>query len=80
MTINGNTKLRIISKGSDEAGLGQDGYYVQRVRINGKEWRKNWINHEDVMIHGGTIEFSVSSKPVVWETGKVPPSPGHVKL
>ncbi|KAI2642292.1 glycoside hydrolase family 92 protein [Xylaria nigripes] len=79
ITINGNTTLRITSDG-DAACLGHKGYYVQSVKINGEKWDKNWFNHKDVMVNGGTIEFSVGDKPVVWETGDVPPSPGHVEL
>lgn len=80
MTINGNETLRITSSGGDGRTLGQDGYYVQSVKINGKEWDRNWFNHEDVMVGGGTIEFVVGTDPVVWETGDVPPSPGHYEI
>ncbi|KAI1825750.1 glycoside hydrolase family 92 protein [Xylaria intraflava] len=79
ITINGNATLRITSDGK-AASLGQEGYYVQSVKINGEAWDRNWFNHEDIMVHGGTIEFSVGEKPVVWESGDVPPSPGHVQL
>lgn len=75
MTVNGNRKLRITAP-----GLGRERYYVEGVKINGKEWTKNWFEHSDIMIDGGTIEFSVGSKPTAWETGSVPPSPGHVAL
>ncbi|KAI0142109.1 glycosyl hydrolase [Pestalotiopsis sp. NC0098] len=80
MTINGNETLRITSSGGDGRKLGQDGYYVQSVKINGKEWDRNWFNHEDVMVGGGTIEFVVGTDPIVWETGDVPPSPGHYEI
>ena len=29
------------------------------------------------MVNGGTIEFTVGDEPETWETGEVPPSPGH---
>lgn len=32
------------------------------------------------MVHGGTIEFTVGDEPVIWESGEVPPSPGHYKV
>ncbi|KAI1196856.1 glycoside hydrolase family 92 protein [Nemania serpens] len=79
ITLGENATLRITSDGK-AGSLGHSGFYVQSVKINGKEWDKNWFNHEDVMIHGGTIEFSVGEEPVVWETGDPPPSPGHVEL
>lgn len=75
MTINGNQTLRIIAN-----GLSDDSYYVQGVKVNGKDWDKNWLEHSDVMSEGGTIEFQLGSDPVVWERGAVPPSPGHVEL
>ncbi|GIJ87566.1 hypothetical protein Asppvi_006476 [Aspergillus pseudoviridinutans] len=74
MTVNGNQTLRITATGLDQ------GYYVQGVRINGKEWTKNWFEHEDLMVQGGTIEFELGPEMKNWETGSVPPSPGHVRL
>ncbi|KAI1842823.1 hypothetical protein JX266_010999 [Neoarthrinium moseri] len=79
ITINGNQTLRVTSSG-DHATLGQQGYYVQSVKINGQVWDKNWFNHEDVMVNGGTIEFTVGKEPTTWESGDVPPSPGHFEL
>ncbi|KAF3010268.1 hypothetical protein E8E14_001902 [Neopestalotiopsis sp. 37M] len=80
MTINGNETLRITSSGGNAQSLGQTGYYVQSIKINGVEWDRNWFNHEDVMVGGGTIEFVVGDEPVTWETGDVPPSPGHYEI
>lgn len=31
------------------------------------------------MISGGTIEFTVGDEPTIWESGEVPPSPGHLE-
>lgn len=60
VTVNGDKNLRIRSYGaSDPAALGQAEYFVQSVKINGQAWTKNWFNHEDVMVDGGTIEFWV---------------------
>lgn len=79
MTVNGNKTLRITAD-----GLGKDSYYVQSVKINGEPWDKNWIQHDEpsqrLMVEGGTIEFQLGTKPVVWESGDVPPSPGHFVL
>ncbi|KAM0820208.1 putative Glycosyl hydrolase [Seiridium cardinale] len=79
VTINGNKTLRITSNGNG-ATLGQSGFFVQSVKINGEEWTRNWFNHEDIMVEGGTIEFAVGDEPLVWETGDVPPSPGHYEV
>jgi putative alpha-1,2-mannosidase len=86
MTVNVNSTLRIqvatgeLNETQSDAGFGQESFYVQSVNINGAAWEKNWFEHEDLMVNGGTIEFELGSKPVVWETGDVPPSPGHVVL
>lgn len=73
MTINGNDTLRVTATNLDNA----DSYYVKSVKINGKAWNKNWFEHDDVMKEGGTIEYELGSEPTYWETGDVPPSPGH---
>ncbi|KAL1962334.1 hypothetical protein VTN77DRAFT_9825 [Rasamsonia byssochlamydoides] len=74
MTVNGNKTLRITATGLDQ------GYYVQSVRVNGQPWTKNWLTHDDVMVDGGTIEFELGPEMKFWETGEVPPSPGHYTL
>lgn len=51
---------------------------MQGVKINGQQWVKNWFEHEDVMVEGGTIEFQLGKEVRAWESGEVPPSPGHV--
>jgi len=76
MTINGNATLHITATGLDN----QDSYYVQSVKVNGQPWKQNWLQHSDVMVNGGTIEFELGSQMTIWETGDVPPSPGHVVL
>ncbi|EME46957.1 glycoside hydrolase family 92 protein [Dothistroma septosporum NZE10] len=73
MTVNGNSTLRIAANGLDNA----DSYYVQSVKINGQAWERNWLEHKDVMVNGGTIEFELSNEMKSWESGDVPPSPGH---
>lgn len=79
MTVNGNKTLRITADGLD-----RDSYFVQSVKINGEKWERNWIEHDasgqHLMVDGGTIEFVLGKKPAVWETGGVPPSPGHMVL
>ncbi|KAI6899081.1 alpha-1,2-mannosidase, putative subfamily [Hortaea werneckii] len=75
MTINGNATLRIMANGLDN----QESYYVQSVKVNGEGWDKNWLEHSDVMVNGGIIEFELGSEMTRWESGDVPPSPGHVE-
>lgn len=79
ITVNGNSTLRIRSSG-DPMTLGQKGYFVNTVRVNGREWNKNWLEHDDVMVGGGTIDFEVGSAILEWEKGDLPPSPGHVSF
>ncbi|WPH01986.1 Hypothetical protein R9X50_00484000 [Acrodontium crateriforme] len=73
MTVNFNKTLRIKANGLDNA----DSYYVQSVKVNGEPWEKNWLEHEDIMVDGGLIEFELGKEQKIWETGSVPPSPGH---
>jgi putative alpha-1,2-mannosidase len=76
ITVNGNRTLRITATGLDNA----DSYYVHSVKINGELSSKNWLEHADVMVEGGTIDFELGSDMKVWESGEVPPSPGHLIL
>lgn len=75
MSVSDNKTLRIIANNLDN----QEGYYVQSVRVNGEEWGRNWLQHNDVMEEGGTIEFELGREMVVWETAEAPPSPGHLR-
>lgn len=78
MTVNVDKTLRIVAHNvTDAGGLGQGGYFVQSVKVNGQEWNKNWISHEDVMVDGGTIEFFLGDEVTEWESGDLPPSPAH---
>jgi putative alpha-1,2-mannosidase len=75
MTVNGNATLCITAKNLDNA----ESYYVQSVKINGKAWDRNWFEHDDLMVNGGTVEFELGKDMVEWEEGEAPPSPGHVQ-
>ena len=82
VTVNQDRTLRIRAEGLDD-GEGRQGFYVQGVRINGQVWEKNWFEHGDaggIMTEGGEIVFVLGTEKRVWETGSVPPSPGHVVL
>lgn len=77
MTVNGNKTLRITASGLD---YNRESYYVQSVRVNGQAWNKNWLTHDDIFVNGGSIDFVLGTNMSIWETGEVPPSPGHVTL
>jgi putative alpha-1,2-mannosidase len=36
--------------------------YIQRATLNGKEWNKPWISHEDV-VNGGTLVLYMGRHP-----------------
>jgi putative alpha-1,2-mannosidase len=55
--------------GSDTA------YYVQSLRVNGKEWDKAWVTWDDIFARGGELRFVLGPDPVRWATGQYPPSP-----
>ncbi|KAI0137933.1 glycoside hydrolase family 92 protein [Hypoxylon sp. NC0597] len=73
----GGPVLKINATGLDE------GPYVQSLRVNGQEWNKSWISHEDIVRPDGQVsvlEFVLGANQATWDTGDVPPSPGHVEL
>ncbi|SHE32747.1 alpha-1,2-mannosidase, putative [Mariniphaga anaerophila] len=50
--------------------------YIQSLKLNGKEWNKSWISHQD-LINGGVLEFSMGAYPNKnWASGaeSIPPS------
>lgn len=50
--------------------------YIQRATLNGKEWNKPWLSHEDLM-NGGVLELVMGNHPnKEWgsERSAVPPS------
>jgi adhesin HecA-like repeat protein len=75
ITVNSNYTLRITASGLDNQG---GSYFVQSVKINGKQWEKNWVEHDELMVTGGTVEFDLGKEMTSWETGAPPPSPGRL--
>lgn len=48
--------------------------YIQSANLNGKEWDKPWIHHQDI-IDGGTLELVMGEEPnKEWGTSAAPPS------
>lgn len=73
----GNGKfMHITAQGLNEQG---GSYYVQTLTVNGQAWTQNWISHDDLTA-GGTMEFILGTAQTSWDTGAVPPSPGHLVL
>ena len=78
MSVGENGTLSIMAQGLDEAS---GSIYVQNVTVNGQAWNKSWVSHEDLVGSGNsTIAFVLGTEKVGWDTGTLPPSPGHVTL
>jgi len=77
MSVGKNKTLSIYANDLDNS---HNSFFVQAVRVNGEDWNQNWLNHSDVMVDGGTIEFDLGKRAIKWDTGPVPPSPGHFYL
>lgn len=72
---NGNT-FEVIAKGASSANK-----YIQSAKLNGKEWNKPWISHDDI-VQGGKLELVMSSQPnKEWgkDLSSVPPSAGIIR-
>ena len=75
ISVIGNKTLKITA-----AGL-EDGPFVQSVKVNGIQWDKSWVTHDDLVGgEGGQIDFILGSEQTEWDSGDLPPSPGHVDL
>ena len=81
LTVGDGKTLRITADNLDE-----DSYYVQSVSLNGVPWTQNWVSHANLTSGGpdgssqATLHFVLGSEQTEWDTGPVPPSPGHVDL
>ncbi|RFU78337.1 glycosyl hydrolase [Trichoderma arundinaceum] len=71
VSVGGSYTLRIKAH-----GLSNNSFYVQSLKVNGKWWNKSWLEHKDIA-EGGLLEFVLGPEPKSWDTGAVPPSPGH---
>jgi len=57
LTLPNGKKLRIRKTG--------EGKYIQSLAVNGKDYKKNWISH-DQLLKGGEWVFEASSAPSEW--------------
>lgn len=75
ISVAGNKTLKITATGLE------DGPYVQSVTVNGVQWDKSWVTHDDLVGgSGGRIDFVLGSEQTEWDIGDLPPSPGHLDL
>lgn len=60
-----------------QGGDSDSAYYVQSLKVNGKDWKKNWCTWDDIFANGSTMEYVLGEAPSTWfEGGELPPSPG----
>ncbi|KAL4778594.1 glycosyl hydrolase family 92-domain-containing protein [Aspergillus varians] len=71
--LGGSKTVEVTTTGGD--GNGDSSIYVQSLKVNGRNWKKNWLEWEDIFAEGGSLEFELGSEPSKWFTGKAPPSP-----
>lgn len=71
MGLGGGKTLKIRMSGGNK----DTAYYVQSLKINGKQWKKNWVTWDDIFAKGATMEFVLGAQAKKWDTGAVPPSP-----
>ena len=59
-------KLIILAKNNSDKNI-----YIQSVKVNGKDYTKNWFQHKDRFKKGiVTIEFEMGNQPnYTWGTG-----------
>lgn len=66
--IAGGKKLEITADNLSEKNI-----YIASAQLNGKPLNQAWFIHSDIK-DGGSLKFTMSSKPIKWDTGKLPPS------
>jgi putative alpha-1,2-mannosidase len=54
---------------------GFENIYIQSARLDGRNWTRNWIDH-DFFLRGGVLELTLGPKEGLWGTGAndLPPS------
>ncbi len=60
MTVNvgGGKKLEIIAHDNSDENI-----YIQRIKLNGEDYDKLYIEHKDI-VAGGCLDFFMDSEPV----------------
>ncbi|RPA97619.1 hypothetical protein L873DRAFT_1741593 [Choiromyces venosus 120613-1] len=61
--------VKITSTGGSDTA-----FFVQSVKLNGKNWDKNWLSWDNLFEKGGTLEFVLGTERTKWDTGERPPS------
>ncbi|KAF2876960.1 alpha-1,2-mannosidase family protein [Massariosphaeria phaeospora] len=74
--LGSDNKLEITTSGGNK----DTAFYVQSLKVNGKQWDKAWVAWQDVFANGGTMEFVLGPSPANWATGPPPPSPASGDL
>jgi putative alpha-1,2-mannosidase len=77
MSVGNGKTLRITAQ---NLNVSAGNIFVQSVKVNGKPWNKSWLTHDDLVVGNATLEFLMGAQHAEWDTGEVPPSPGHVQL
>ncbi len=77
MSVGEGKTLRITAEGLNET-VGS--IYLQSLKVNGEQSNQSWVSHEQLTVGSATLEFVLGKEKVGWDTGTVPPSPGHVDL
>lgn len=61
--------LTIKVKGGSDKNI-----YIKSLKINGKQWTKNWFRHSDIA-SGAVLEFEMIDEPSAWDVdGEIAPS------
>ncbi|KAI6528543.1 hypothetical protein MCOR16_005332 [Pyricularia oryzae] len=58
ISLGDGKSLQITSTGGSE-----DSFYVQSLKVNGKNWTKTWVTWDDIFAKGGKLEFTLGPEP-----------------
>ena len=53
-------------------GIADGNIYIQSATLNGVDWPKDWISHDDIR-NGGTLRFVMGPAPSAWGVNAEPP-------
>lgn len=66
INLESGKQFRITAK-----NLSDNNIYIQSVKLNGKPHKNVWFTHDDIS-NGGTLEYTMGSKPSKWGTKTAP--------